>query len=39
MPFSGCVPDGGEQSGGVVLVEAGDGVAEAGRDPGGEAGR
>jgi hypothetical protein len=33
------VPDGGEQSGGVVLVEAGDGVAEAGRAPRGEAGR
>jgi hypothetical protein len=31
------VADGGEQPGGVVLVEAGDGVAEAGWDPGGEA--
>ena len=37
--FSGRVPDCGDQSRGVVVVEAGDGVAEADRDACGEAGR
>jgi len=27
--FSGCVADGGEESGSVAVVETGDGVAEA----------
>ena len=36
--FSGCVLDGGDQQGGVVVVEAGDGVAGADGDAGGEAG-
>jgi hypothetical protein len=37
-PFAGRVPDGGDQPGGVVLVEAGDGVAEADGGACGEAG-
>jgi hypothetical protein len=37
--FSGCVADSGGQQGGVVVVEAGDGVAEADGGAGGEAGR
>jgi hypothetical protein len=35
--ISGCVPDGGEQPGGVVVVEAGDGLAEVDGDVGGGA--
>jgi hypothetical protein len=38
IPVSGCVADGGDQSDGVVVVEAGDGVAEADGGAGGEAG-
>jgi len=37
-PFSGCVPDCGDQEGGVVVVEAGDGVAEIDGDASREAG-
>ena len=37
-PFAGCVADCGEQSGGVVVVESGDGVAEVDRDAACEAG-
>lgn len=35
---SGCVADGGEQPGGVVVVEAGDGVAKVDGGACGEAG-
>jgi len=35
---SGCVPDRDEQPADVGVVEAGDGLAEADGDPGGEAG-
>jgi hypothetical protein len=37
--FSGCVPDRDEEAGGVVVVEAGDGVAEIDGDASREAGR
>jgi len=36
--FPGCVADGGEQSVYVGVVDSGDGVAEADRGAGGEAG-
>jgi hypothetical protein len=36
---SGCMPDGGEQPGSVVVVETGDGVAEVDGDAACEAGR
>jgi hypothetical protein len=36
--FSGCVPDRDEQPADVGVVEAGDGLAEADGDPGGEGG-
>jgi hypothetical protein len=38
-PLSGCVAYGGELSGGVVVAEGGDGVAEVDTDASGEAGR
>ena len=38
-PFSGYVADGCEESGSVVVVESGDGVAEVDGNASGEAGR
>lgn len=37
--FAGCVPDGGDQEGGVAVVEPCDGVAEVDGDAACEAGR